>query len=184
MAICPSSKGDWLLRIEQAEKVPLTMGGLAPFQIANALAASLAAFAQGVGIEHIRQALHTFQASTKQTPGRMNLFNLGQASMPWWTMPTTPPATKPWGVCDATGPVAALVWLVAPETGAMTTSLPWVNWRCRCLMKSSSKKTTTPGVAPGEMPLKWITRGIEEVANQVSYRTILDETDRHRNRPG
>jgi cyanophycin synthetase len=41
-------KGDWLLRIEQAEKVPLTMGGLAPFQIANALAASLAAFAQGV----------------------------------------------------------------------------------------------------------------------------------------
>ena len=28
-------KGDWLLRIEQAEKVPLTMGGLAPFQIAK-----------------------------------------------------------------------------------------------------------------------------------------------------
>jgi cyanophycin synthetase len=88
-------KGDWLLRIEQAEKVPLTMGGLAPFQIANALAASLAAFAQGVDIEHIRQALHTFQASTHQTPGRMNLFNLGR-SMPWWTMPTTPPAMKPW----------------------------------------------------------------------------------------
>ncbi|HIK45366.1 MAG TPA: cyanophycin synthetase, partial [Leptolyngbyaceae cyanobacterium M65_K2018_010] len=55
-------KGDWLLRIEQAEKVPLTMGGLAPFQIANALAASLAAFAQGVDIAYIRQALHSFQA--------------------------------------------------------------------------------------------------------------------------
>jgi cyanophycin synthetase len=70
-------KGDWTLRIEQAVNVPLTLGGRAPFMIANALAASLAAFAQGVRIEDIRAALVTFQASTKQTPGRMNLFNLG-----------------------------------------------------------------------------------------------------------
>lgn len=70
-------KGDWTLRIEQAINVPLTLGGRAPFMIANALAASLAAFAQGVRIEEIRAALMTFQASTKQTPGRMNLFNLG-----------------------------------------------------------------------------------------------------------
>ncbi len=70
-------KGDWTLRIEQAIHVPLTLGGLAPFMIANALAASLAAFAQGVRIEDIRAALMTFQASSKQTPGRMNLFNLG-----------------------------------------------------------------------------------------------------------
>ena len=75
--------------------MPLTMGGLAPFQIANALAASLAAFAQGVDIEHIRQALLTFQASTSQTPGRMNLFNLGKYQTPWWITPTMPPATKP-----------------------------------------------------------------------------------------
>ena len=45
--------------------------------IANALAASLAAFAQGVPIEAIRAALTTFRASVNQTPGRMNLFNLG-----------------------------------------------------------------------------------------------------------
>ncbi|MCU0550046.1 MAG: cyanophycin synthetase [Leptolyngbya sp. Prado105] len=70
-------KGDWTLRIEQAINVPLTLGGRAPFMIANALAASLAAFAQGVRIEEIRAALMTFQASTQQTPGRMNLFNLG-----------------------------------------------------------------------------------------------------------
>ncbi|NET33557.1 MAG: cyanophycin synthetase [Cyanothece sp. SIO1E1] len=70
-------KGDWTLRIETAASVPLTMGGLAPFMIANALAASLAAFAQGVRIEDIRLALKTFKASVKQTPGRMNLFNLG-----------------------------------------------------------------------------------------------------------
>lgn len=73
-------KGDWTLRIEQAVNVPLTMQGRAPFQIANALAASLAAFAQGVKIEEIRQGLDTFRASASQTPGRMNLFNLGRYS--------------------------------------------------------------------------------------------------------
>lgn len=69
-------KGDWTLRIEQAVNLPLTLGGRVPFMIQNALAASLAAFAQGVKIEHIRMALTTFVASAQQTPGRMNLFNL------------------------------------------------------------------------------------------------------------
>ena len=71
-------KGDWTLRIEQAVNVPLTLAGRAPFMIANALAASLAAFAQGVPIEDIRAALATFKASTAQTPGRMNLIDLGK----------------------------------------------------------------------------------------------------------
>jgi cyanophycin synthetase len=71
-------KGDWTLRIEPAANVPLTLGGRAPFMIANALAASLAAFAQGVDIKDIRTALLTFRASAGQTPGRMNLFNLGK----------------------------------------------------------------------------------------------------------
>jgi cyanophycin synthetase len=70
-------KGDWTLRIDQAVHLPVTMEGRAPFMIANALAASLAAFAQGVPIEAIRAALLTFRASVNQTPGRMNLFNLG-----------------------------------------------------------------------------------------------------------
>jgi cyanophycin synthetase len=70
-------KGDWTHRIERAENIPLTMGGRAPFMIANALAASLAAFVQNVSIEQIRGGLNTFRASVSQTPGRMNLFNLG-----------------------------------------------------------------------------------------------------------
>ena len=70
-------KGDWTHRIERAESIPLTMGGRAPFMIANALAASLAAFVQNVTIEQIRAGLKTFRASVSQTPGRMNLFNLG-----------------------------------------------------------------------------------------------------------
>ncbi len=71
-------KGDWKLRIEEAVNVPLTLGGRAAFMIQNSLAASLAAFAQDVQIEHIRQALTSFVASTEQTPGRMNLFDLGK----------------------------------------------------------------------------------------------------------
>ena len=69
---------DWIHRIEKVDRVPLTLGGRAPFMIANALAASLAAFVQGVQIEQIRAALHSFRASAQQTPGRMNLFDLGR----------------------------------------------------------------------------------------------------------
>lgn len=71
-------KGDWKLRIEEAVNVPLTLGGRAAFNIQNALAASLAAFTQDVQIEQIRQGLATFIASSEQTPGRMNLFDLGK----------------------------------------------------------------------------------------------------------
>ena len=71
-------KGDWKLRIEEAVNVPLTLGGRAAFMIQNSLAASLAAFAQDVPIEQIRQALASFVASSEQTPGRMNLFDLGK----------------------------------------------------------------------------------------------------------
>ena len=70
-------EGEWQLRVESVKKAPVTMSGMAPFMIANALAACLAAFAQGVDIEHIRQGLRTFRPSAAQTPGRMNLFNLG-----------------------------------------------------------------------------------------------------------
>ena len=71
-------EGDWTLRVEKATKCPVTMGGMAPFMIANALAACLAAFCQGVNIETIRRGIRTFTTSAEQTPGRMNLFDLGE----------------------------------------------------------------------------------------------------------
>ena len=71
-------EGKWTLRIEKAVNIPMTMQGLAPFMIANALAGSLAAFAQGVDIELIRRGVRTFTTSAEQTPGRMNLFDLGE----------------------------------------------------------------------------------------------------------
>ncbi len=70
-------QGEGKLRIEQATDIPVTLGGMAPFMIANALAACLATFAQGVDIEAIRKGVRSFQPSVGQTPGRMNLFNLG-----------------------------------------------------------------------------------------------------------
>ena len=69
-------EGKWTLRIEKAVNMPLTMGGTAPFMIANALASCLATFAQGVDIEQIRQGVRTFQMSAAQTPGRMNMFEM------------------------------------------------------------------------------------------------------------
>ncbi|MEM8829460.1 MAG: cyanophycin synthetase [Cyanobacteria bacterium P01_G01_bin.19] len=70
-------EGKWTLRVEKAINIPMTMGGMAPFMIANALASCLAAFAQGVDIEDIRRGVRTFTVSAEQIPGRMNLFNLG-----------------------------------------------------------------------------------------------------------
>ena len=71
-------EGKWTLRIEKAINIPMTMGGMAPFMIANALASCLATFAQGVDIEDIRRGVRTFKVSTEQIPGRMNLFDLGE----------------------------------------------------------------------------------------------------------
>ncbi|MFM6060542.1 MAG: cyanophycin synthetase, partial [Microcystis aeruginosa] len=70
-------EGEWTLRIEEAVNIPVTMQGMAPFMIVNALAACLATFVQGIDIELIRQGVRTFKPSVAQTPGRMNLFDLG-----------------------------------------------------------------------------------------------------------
>ena len=69
-------EGKWTLRVEKAINIPMTMKGMAPFMIANALASCLATFAQGVDIESIRKGVRTFQTSAEQTPGRMNLFDI------------------------------------------------------------------------------------------------------------
>jgi cyanophycin synthetase len=45
--------------------------------IQNALAATLAAFLHGVSIDDMRVALGTFTSSVAQTPGRLNLFDVG-----------------------------------------------------------------------------------------------------------
>jgi cyanophycin synthetase len=67
---------DWVHQIEKVECVTHTLGGCSPFMIANALAASLAAFVLGVKVEQIRAALNSFEPLAQQTPGQISLFNL------------------------------------------------------------------------------------------------------------
>ncbi len=70
-------KRGWKLRIEKVTNIPLTLSGKASFMIQNALAATLATFLHGVAIDDIRVALGTFTSSVAQTPGRLNLFDVG-----------------------------------------------------------------------------------------------------------
>lgn len=67
-------KGDWKIRIAKANSIPITMEGKARFMIANVLAASLATYLYGFGIEDIANSLRTFIPSPQLTPGRLNIF--------------------------------------------------------------------------------------------------------------
>jgi cyanophycin synthetase len=61
--------------------IPLTHGGRIPFQVENALAVAAAAWALGVDLDAIRQALETFGAETETVPGRFNLFEIHNATV-------------------------------------------------------------------------------------------------------
>src|SRR5690606_9105904 len=67
-------KGDWKIRITKAISIPITMEGKAKFMISNVLAASLAAYLHGFGIEDIANSLRTFIPSPGLMPGRLNIF--------------------------------------------------------------------------------------------------------------
>ena len=67
-------KGDWSIPVEKVINIPLTHSGKAAFQIQNVLAATLAAFVQGINVEELRNSLQTFVPSPAQLPGRMNVF--------------------------------------------------------------------------------------------------------------
>jgi cyanophycin synthetase len=70
-------KGKWKVRVEKVINIPLTYGGRAAFMIQNVLAATVAAFLQNISIEDIRVGLTTFVPSVAQTPGRLNLIEMG-----------------------------------------------------------------------------------------------------------
>lgn len=75
-------KGHWKLRVEKVINIPLTYSGRAAFMIQNVLAATLASYIlHGVRIEDIRFGLSSFVPSVAQTPGRLNLFEVGNFSV-------------------------------------------------------------------------------------------------------
>ncbi len=167
--------GDWKIRIEEAVKIPLTIGGRAPFMIANALAACLAAFAQGVEIEPIRAGLATFEASSKQTPGRMNLFNLGDyhALIDYAHNPAGYEAVgefvRNWpgeriGVIGGPGDRRNEDFI---QLGQLSADIfDWI------IVKEDDDNR---GRAPGDAA-KYIIEGIEKVNSKARYETILNET--------
>ncbi|MDZ4712871.1 MAG: cyanophycin synthetase [bacterium] len=71
-------KGQWKLRVEKVINIPLTYSGRAAFMVQNVLAATLASYIlHGVRIEDIRFGLNSFVPSVAQTPGRLNLIDVG-----------------------------------------------------------------------------------------------------------
>ena len=58
--------------------VPVTLGGLARHNVANALAAAAGARAMGATLEQVADGLRDFRPSAELSPGRLNVFLLGR----------------------------------------------------------------------------------------------------------
>lgn len=75
-----------LLEVEGSEEreilevadLPVALGGLARYNIANALAAAGGARAVGASVEQVADGLRDFRPSAELSPGRLNLFRLGR----------------------------------------------------------------------------------------------------------
>lgn len=65
------------VQVGPVEQVPITFGGKAAFNMANACAAILAAHVTGIGLSDILAGLVTFFPSSQQTPGRYNFLEIG-----------------------------------------------------------------------------------------------------------
>ena len=65
--------------VERVEHIPLTLGGLARYNVANVLGAVGVAVGLGVPVEAIAAALREFRPSSEDNPGRLNVFDLGGA---------------------------------------------------------------------------------------------------------
>jgi cyanophycin synthetase len=63
------------------DEVPMTLGGLASHNVANALAAAGGARAMGASLDDVRAGLRHFRSSADLSPGRLNLFRLGASTV-------------------------------------------------------------------------------------------------------
>lgn len=170
-------KGDWTHRIERAENIPLTMGARAPFMIANALAATLAAFVQNVSIEQIRAGLNTFRASVSQTPGRMNLFNLGNyhALVDYAHNPASYQALGGFVRNWTTGKRIGVVGGPGDRRDQDFVSLGKLSAEIfdYIIVKEDDDTRGRTRSSAAEL----ITQGIKQVHNECNYEVILDETE-------
>ena len=70
-------KGD--SRIAELARIPITIGGIARHNVANALAAAAAARGLGASIAEVADGLVAFRPTADWSPGRLNLFRLGSS---------------------------------------------------------------------------------------------------------
>ena len=74
--------GGWIVELEggrssrilEVRRVPITIGGVARHNVANALAAAAAARGLGLSLEQVADGLADFRPSSELAPGRLNLF--------------------------------------------------------------------------------------------------------------
>ena len=64
-------------RVMGVDEIPITMGGAARYNVANALAAAAIAERLGLPIDAIRAGLARFESDAHANPGRLNRFDLG-----------------------------------------------------------------------------------------------------------
>ncbi len=74
-------EGDEERTIVEVRDLPVALGGLARHNVANALAAAGGARAMGMTVEQVADGLRDFRPSAELSPGRMNLFRLGQRTV-------------------------------------------------------------------------------------------------------
>jgi cyanophycin synthetase len=70
--------GDRATKIVDVARVPITIGGIARHNVSNVLAAAGAARGLGATVQQVRRGLVDFRPTAAQSPGRLNLFRLGQ----------------------------------------------------------------------------------------------------------
>lgn len=68
--------GEVRLDLGPVAQMPVTVGGLARFNVLNVLAASSAALGAGIALEHVREALRTFRPDSSLSSGRFNCWEI------------------------------------------------------------------------------------------------------------
>ncbi|MFO7792731.1 MAG: cyanophycin synthetase [Candidatus Saliniplasma sp.] len=71
-------KDENVWNVVEVSDIPITFEGKATFNVQNTLAAVASCFALDVDLESIKNGLLTFQSSTSQNPGRMNIMDMGK----------------------------------------------------------------------------------------------------------
>jgi UDP-N-acetylmuramyl tripeptide synthase len=74
-------RGDERVVVLPVDRIPITMGGTARYNISNVLGVVGAAWALGMADDAIARALKQFRPSHLDNPGRLNVFDLGGATV-------------------------------------------------------------------------------------------------------